>query len=79
MRNHWTKKQCDSVIAANKDNTAFFGNNIGIVVEGNSDYKEGCMTYEAMYNMLCYRMGFGESETQVIIASLIKAGAMFVD
>ena len=35
------------------------------------------MTFDQMYNMLRFRMEFGEAETKVIMASLIKNGAMF--
>ena len=65
MANYWSKKECDTVINMYKDKTAYFGN------EGEP------MTYDAMFNMLRYRMGFGFAETMVIIASLIKCGAIF--
>lgn len=35
------------------------------------------MTQEDMYRILRYRMEFGESESRVIIASLVMAGAKF--
>ena len=69
MKNFWTHKICDAIIAENKDNTAYFGNTI--------DGKP--MKFYDMYNMLRYRMCFGEAETKVIIASLIKCGAKFID
>lgn len=71
MKNHWTHKECDTIIAMYKDNTAWFGNNeiLGENVP---------MTFESMYEMLRFRMGFGEAETNVILASLIKCGAKIV-
>lgn len=62
MRNYWTKKECTDIIEQYKDNTAYFGN------DGEP------MEFHRMYNMLRYQMKFGEAETMVIIASLIKAG-----
>ena len=59
---HWSLKQCNKIIAENKDNTMYFNEQ---------------MTFEQMYNMLRLQMEFGEAETKVIIASLIKNGAMF--
>lgn len=35
------------------------------------------MTQEDMFYLLRYRMRFGESETRVIIAALVMAGAKF--
>ena len=61
MKNYWTKKECDEIIEQYKSNTCYFGENDGI-------------TFHLMYNMLRYQMRFGEAETMVIIASLIKAG-----
>lgn len=58
-----TKKQAQEVIDSNKNNTAYFSDEI---------------SQEDMYNMLRYRMRFGESETQVIIASLVNSGAKFI-
>lgn len=57
-----TRKQAQEVINANKDHTCYFSNEI---------------SQEVMYDMLRYRMRFGEAETQVIIASLINSGAKF--
>jgi len=68
MKNHWTKKECEQIINANKDNTAYFGNTLS----GNP------ISFEEIYNMLRYRMHFGESETMVIIASIIKCGGKIV-
>lgn len=66
MKNHWTHKECDTIISMYKDNTAYFDND------------EKPMTFDAMYEMLRYRMGFGVAETHVIIASLIKCGAKII-
>ena len=55
-------KSANEVIAAYKDMTCYF---------------EESMTQADMYNMLRYRMQFGEAETRVIIAALIVAGAKF--
>lgn len=62
MRNHWTQEECKNIIAENKENTNYF---------------DGSMTFNDMYQMLRYRMNFGESETAVIISSLIPNGAKF--
>ena len=59
-----TKKLAKAIIEHNKDNTAYFDNS---------------MTREEMYIMLRERMRFGIAETEVIIASLILAGAKFQD
>ncbi len=69
MKNFWTHKMCDTIIAENKDKTAYFGNN---TMDGNP------MKFHDMYEMLRYRMHFGDAETKVIIASLIKCGAKFI-
>lgn len=58
----YTKKKAKESIEAYKDMTAFF---------------DGSMSQEEMYNMLRFRMRFGESETIVIIAALVLAGAKF--
>lgn len=60
--NRWTCNDCLRIIKENKDNTDYF------------NYE---MTMDDMWNMLRYRMQFGEAETAVIIASLIRAGAKF--
>lgn len=57
-----TKKSAKEAIAAYKDMTSYF---------------DESMTQADMYNMLRYRMQFGEAETRVIIAALIVAGAKF--
>ena len=59
---HWGLEYCDKTIEENKDNTMYFNEQ---------------MTFDEMYNMLRLRMEFGEAETKVIIASLIKSGAKF--
>lgn len=58
----WRKVDCDRIIREHKDRTSYFDSSIA---------------QTAMWNMLRYRMEFGESETAVIIAALIKAGAKF--
>ena len=57
-----TKAQAREIIEANKDNTAYFDKSISV---------------EEMYEMLRYRMRFGEAETKVIIAALEISGAKF--
>ena len=42
-------------------------------------YFNGSISYGYMESMLRYRMGFGIAETQVIMMSLILAGAKFAD
>ena len=59
---HWSLEQCNKIIAENKDDTMYFDEQ---------------MTFEQMYNMLRLQMEFGEAETKVIMASLIKNGANF--
>lgn len=59
---HWTLEQCDNLIAEYKDNTQYFNEQ---------------MTFDQMYNMLRLHYEFGEAETKVIMASLIKNGAKF--
>lgn len=60
--NRWTCNDCLRIIKENKHNTSYF------------DYE---MTMDEMWEMLRYRMRFGEAETAVIIAALIRAGAKF--
>lgn len=43
----------------------------------NTAYTDGNLKMSDMKDMLRNRMGFGEAETNVIIAALIKAGAKF--
>lgn len=59
---HWSLEQCDKIIEEYKDDTMYFNEQ---------------MTFEQMYNMLRLQMEFGEAETKVIVASLIKNGANF--
>lgn len=59
-----TKKSAKEAIASYKDMTCYF---------------DESMIQADMYNMLRYRMQFGEAETRVIIAALIVAGAKFRD
>lgn len=59
-----TKKSAKEAIEAYKDLTAFF---------------DESMTQNEMYEMLRYRMRFGEAETKVIISALILSGAKFKD
>lgn len=59
---HWSLEQCNKIIEEYKDNTMYFNEQ---------------MTFEQMYNMLRLQMEFGEAETKVIMASLIKNGANF--
>lgn len=59
---HWSLEQCDSIIEEYKDDTQYFNDE---------------MTFDQMYNMLRLHYEFGEAETKVIIASLIKNGAKF--
>lgn len=61
-QNKWSIEECNQIIKENKDNTAYFDREI---------------TQDEMWSMLRYRMGFGEAETGVIVAALIKAGARF--
>ena len=42
-----------------------------------TNYFSGEIKAKDMYEMFCYRMQFGEAESKVIIAALIKAGAKF--
>lgn len=59
---HWTLEQCDNLIAEYKDDTQYFNEQ---------------MTFDQMYNMLRLHYEFGEAETKVIMACLIKNGAKF--
>ena len=45
--------------------------------EGNTNYFSGELKFYDMRDMLRYRMGFGEAETEIILASLVNAGAKF--
>lgn len=59
-----TKKQERETVSAYKDMTAFFDNSI---------------TRGEMYDLLRYRMRFGEAESRVIISALVLAGAQFAE
>lgn len=71
MKNHWTHKECNTILAMYKDKTAWFGNNE--ILGENKPF-----TFNEMFQMLHFRMGFGLAETNVIIASLIKCGAKII-
>lgn len=58
----YTKAKAKETVEIYKDNTCFYDESI---------------TQEEMYEMLRYRMRFGEAETRVIIASLVISGAKF--
>ena len=58
----YTKKDAKETIAAYADMTSYF---------------DDSMTQADMYNMLRYRMAFGEAESRCIIAALVLAGAKF--
>ncbi len=58
----YTKKAARENIEVYKERTAFF---------------DGSISQLDMYEMLRYRMAFGEAESRVIIAALIIAGARF--
>lgn len=60
----YTKAKAKETVSAYKDMTCYF---------------DGSMKRDEMYNMLRYRMCFGEAETRCIIASLVIAGAKFAD
>ena len=60
----YTKKSARETVDAYKDLTSFF---------------DGSMTHNEMYNMLRYRMQFGEAETRTIIAALVISGAKFIE
>lgn len=61
-KNRWSHADCDRIIKENKDSTAYFC---------------GELSMDDMWEMFRYRFEFGEAETAVIIAALIKAGAVF--
>lgn len=43
-----------------------------------TSYFDGNLKASDMKDMLRYRMGFGEAETNFIIASMVNAGAKFI-
>lgn len=59
---HWSLEQCNEIINEYKNETQYFNKQ---------------MTFDQMYNMLRLYYEFGEAETKVIMASLIKNGAKF--
>ena len=59
---HWSLEQCNNLIEENKDKTKYFNEE---------------MTFDEAYNMFRLYYEFGEAETKVIMASLIKNGAKF--
>lgn len=60
-----TKKSAKEIIAHEKEHreTAYF---------------EGTLTFKEMKEMFIYRFHFGEAEANVILASLVNAGAKFI-
>ena len=60
----YTKKSAKETVEVYKDMTAFF---------------DRSMTQAEMYEMLRYRMQFGEAETRTIIAALVISGAKFIE
>ena len=58
----YTKKAAKETISAYSEMTSYFDNS---------------MTQNEIYDMLRYRMRFGEAETRTIIAALVLAGAKF--
>lgn len=61
-KNYWTYEDSKRIINDCKDKTAWFN---------------GEVKFDDMWTMLRFRMGFGENETAVILASLIRNGAKF--
>ena len=45
--------------------------------QSNTNYFSGELKFADMRDMLRYRMGFGEAETKLILASLVNADAKF--
>ena len=44
---------------------------------GHTNYFSGELKFVDMFDMLRYRMDFGEAETELILAALVNAGAKF--
>lgn len=61
-KNRWSYADCDRIIKENKDTTAYFS---------------GDIKFDDMWEMFRFRCQFGEAETAVILAALIKSGAHF--
>lgn len=59
---HWSLEQCNKIVEEYKDETRYFNEQ---------------MTFDQMYNMFRLHYEFGEAETKIIMAALIKAGAKF--
>ena len=57
-----TREKAKAIIEENKDFTGYF---------------DGLSTLDQMYEMLAFRMQFGDAESKVIIAALKLAGAKF--
>lgn len=61
-KNCWTQKEATNIIEQYKNETNYFTGKINIT---------------DMHDMFRYRYNFGEAETMVILASLVKSGAKF--
>lgn len=59
-----TKKNAKEIIAMEKEAES-------------TSYFNGALSMKEMKDMLKHRMGFGEAETNVIMASLVLAGGKF--
>ncbi len=59
---HWSMEDCNKVIEEYKDFTQYFNET---------------MTFDEVYNMFRLHYEFGEAETKVIMAALMKVGAKF--
>ncbi len=62
--NRWSWEECRKIIAEHKDKTNWF---------------DGSISMDAMFELLRYQMKFGAAEATIIIAALILAGARFSD
>ena len=62
--NRWSWEECRKIIAEHRDKTNWF---------------DGSVSMDSMFNMLRYQMRFGAAEATIIIAALILAGAKFSD
>lgn len=62
--NRWSWEECRKIIAEHRDKTNWF---------------DGSISMDSMFNMLRYQMRFGAAEATIIIAALILAGAKFSD
>ena len=59
---HWSLEQCNKIIEEYKDETQYFNEE---------------MTFDEAYNMFRLHYEFGEAETKIIMACLMKNGANF--